>query len=173
VLVEPQTVPDVRKSVVVDLAAEPAFDLFTVTPTLWWPRSHCLLGEEERREVVIEPAAGGRYFDRGVSGREVDWGTVRRFDRPKAVTLSWRIDGRFQPVDDEELASAIEVTFVPVTEDRTRVELAHVELWRHGEYASAIHAALDGASPGETLAGYAAAAEWMRQACSHGHATPT
>jgi hypothetical protein len=163
----PGSIPDVRKSVRVDLPIDAAFALFTAAPTTWWPPSHCLLGDERRAEVVIEPTAGGRYFDRGVTGREVDWGTVRDFNAPYGLTMSWRIDGRFQPVDSEELASAIEVTFEPrEDDDTTRVQLAHVELWRHGVYAEAIHTALEGASPGETLARYASAAIEMKR-CSH------
>jgi hypothetical protein len=70
--------------------------------------------------------------------------------------MTWRIDGNWQMITDDERASEIEVSFTALSEDTTEVELAHVKLHKHGdEAARRIHAALDGPSPGETLAKYA------------------
>jgi len=69
--------------------------------------------------------------------------------------MTWRIDGRWQMITDDDKASEIEVTFTALSDDTTEVELAHVRLHKHGDDAKLIHAALDGPSPGETLAKYA------------------
>jgi hypothetical protein len=65
--------------------------------------------------------------------------------------MTWRIDGNWQSIPDDERASEIEVDFTAVDERHTMVELAHVKLYKHGEGAERIFMALNGPSPGETL----------------------
>lgn len=150
--------PDVVKSVVVPCDADRAWRVFVGEPTAWWPPTHCLLRTTPRRSVVIEPGAGGRFYDLGQDGSEADWGRVLDWEPPHRLRMSWAVDGTWQPVDDDALASRIEVTFTPGPGGTTTVSLAHVELHRHGRWAEAIHAALQGPSPGETLARYGAVA---------------
>lgn len=148
------TVPPVRKSVDVPVPPERAFAHFTGRPTEWWPESHVLVAARER--VVFEPRAGGRWYERSTDGSELDWGRVLVWEPPHRLVLTWRIDGDFRPIDDDERASRVEVTFIPRGPGGTRLELAHVELARHGRAAGRIRAAVDGPSPGETLATFAA-----------------
>lgn len=149
-------VPDVRKSVIVDVPVEIAWAIFTERPIEWWPSSHVLV-KSPRESITFEPRVGGRYFERAVDGSECQWGTMLEWDPPKRLAMTWRIDGRWQMIDNDVKASEIEVTFTPVSATSTEVELAHVKLWRHGDDAPSIHKALDGPSPGETLAKYATA----------------
>ena len=152
----PDPVPDVRKSVVVPATAEHCFEVFTERALDWWPPTHILV-RKERVALVFERAAGGRYFERDVDGNEVSWGRILVWEPPYRLTMTWRIDGRWQPIDDDDRASEIEVVFTPAGDASTLVELAHVKLHRHGEGAAAIHRALDGPSPGETLERFAKA----------------
>lgn len=149
-------VPPVTKSVVVPSSAERAFAAFTERPTDWWPAEHILV-PPPREEIVFEPRAGGRWYERSSDGTERDWGRVLEWSPPRRLVLTWQIDGRWQPVADPAKASEIEVTFTQADEDATVVELAHVKLHRHGPDARAIRAAIDGPSPGLTLANFAAA----------------
>lgn len=149
-------VPPVSKSVVVPAPAEHAFTVFTGHPIEWWPAEHILV-PPPRQEIVFEPRPGGRWYERSADGTERDWGRVLEWSPPRRLVLAWQINGRWQPVDDPDLASEIEVTFTPKTADTTVVELAHVKLHRHGKDAAAIRAALEGPSPGLTLANFAAA----------------
>lgn len=146
--------PDVRKSVIVDVPAEKAWAIFANRPIEWWPESHVLV-KSPREEIVFEPKVGGRYYERAQDGTECQWGTMLTWDPPRKLAMTWRIDGRWQMIDNDEKASEIEVTFTPLSPDSTQVELAHVKLWRHGDGAKVIHGALNGPSPGETLARYA------------------
>ncbi|MGK5627341.1 SRPBCC family protein [Streptomyces sp. URMC 123] len=151
-----QTIPDVRKSVTVAATPEHCFAVFTERPMDWWPPSHVLL-TEERAGLAFEPGVGGRCYEWDVSGHEIAWGRVLEWEPPRRLAMTWRIDGNWRPIDDDERASVIEVTFTPAGPYSTRVELAHVQLHRHGADAERIFRALDGPSPGETLALFAKA----------------
>jgi uncharacterized protein YndB with AHSA1/START domain len=147
--------PDVRKSVIVHVPIAKAWAIFTDRPIEWWPESHVLVSSP-REEITFEPKVGGRYFERAQDGTVCQWGTMLQWDPPNRLAMTWRIDGNWQMITDDDRASEIEVTFTALSPDTTEVELAHVKLHKHGdEAAGRIHAALDGPSPGETLAKYA------------------
>ena len=147
--------PDVRKSVIVHVPIAKAWAIFTDRPIEWWPESHVLVSSP-REEITFEPKVGGRYFERAQDGTVCQWGTMLEWDPPNRLAMTWRIDGNWQMITDDDRASEIEVTFTALSPDTTSVELAHVRLHKHGdEAARRIHAALDGPSPGETLDKYA------------------
>jgi uncharacterized protein YndB with AHSA1/START domain len=120
----------VRKSITVNAPIARAFDVFTTRFDTWWPRSHHI-GAIEMAEAVLDPRAGGRWYERGVDGSECEWGEVLAFDPPTHVALSWRIDATFK--SDPGHASRVDVWFTEESAGVTRVELAHSELDRHGE----------------------------------------
>ena len=150
---EDAPVPAVRKQVTVPVPAERAFEIFASKPLGWWPAHHKLVPGERIRIVFERP--GGRWYEMDSDGAIEDWGTVLDWSPPHRIALSWRIDGRWRPIADEARASHIVVTFTPDGPGRCVVQLSHEQLHRHGEWAQAIHDALDGPSPGETLAQYA------------------
>jgi uncharacterized protein YndB with AHSA1/START domain len=148
--------PPIKKYATVDTTVERAFAFFAEHPNEWQPPHHVLV-KAQRETIVIEPWVGGRWYERAVDGTEADWGTVRGWDPPRQVVLSWRIDGRWQPIDDEARASEIAVEFEADGPGRTQVSVEHRCLEAHGEYAAAIHRALQGPNPGDTLAQYSKA----------------
>ncbi|MFD5232859.1 SRPBCC family protein [Streptomyces qaidamensis] len=151
---EQLVIPDVRKSVTVAATPGHCFAVFTERPADWWPPSHVLL-TKERVGLAFEPGVGGHYYEWDADGTRIDWGRILEWEPGRRLVMTWRVDGNWRSVPDDERASRIEVEFVPVDENRTRVELAHVDLHRHGDGAERIFRALDGPSPGETLERFA------------------
>ncbi len=121
----------VRTSIIVDAPIERAFRVFTEDFDRIKPREHNLL-PVAIEETVFEPRAGGRIYDRGVDGSECHWATVLAFEPPDRVIFSWLIDPQWQIEADPEKTSEVEVRFIAETPDRTRVELEHHNLDRHG-----------------------------------------
>jgi uncharacterized protein YndB with AHSA1/START domain len=126
------TQTSVERSVVVDAPAERAFTVFTEGIGSWWtPEHHILQGE--LAEMVFEPRVGGHVIDRGVDGSECRWARVLVYEPPTRVVISWDINVQWQLESDPARTSEIEVRFVPEGPARTRVELEHRHLDRHGE----------------------------------------
>ena len=121
----------VRHSIVVDALIERAFSVFTDGFGSFKPREHNLLGVDIA-ETVFEPREGGRVYDRGVDGSECRWARVLAFEPPDRVVFSWDIGPDWQLVSDPENASEVEVRFVAEGPQRTRVELEHRHIDRHG-----------------------------------------
>lgn len=125
------TEPVVRRAVVVDASQDKAFDAFTARFGDFKPREHNLL-RSPVAQTVFEPRVGGHIYDRGEDGSECRWARVLVFDPPDRVVFSWDIGPTWQVETDHALTSEVEVRFVPETAHRTRVELEHRHLDRHG-----------------------------------------
>jgi uncharacterized protein YndB with AHSA1/START domain len=121
----------VRTQVVVDVPIERAFAVFTEEFDSIKPREHNMLGVEIA-ESVFEPREGGRIYDRGVDGSECQWARVLAYEPPHRVVFSWDISPQWQIESDHDKTSEVEVRFISETTDRTRVELEHRNLDRHG-----------------------------------------
>ena len=122
----------VQESVVVDAPVGRAFEVFTDGIASWWPKDHHIM-QAELAEIVFEPREGGHVYDRAIDGTEVRWARVLAYEPPSRVVISWDISLAWQIESDPARTSEIEVRFIPETEDRTRVELEHRHLERHGE----------------------------------------
>jgi uncharacterized protein YndB with AHSA1/START domain len=125
--------PDVvvRRHVIVDVPVERAFTAFVERFGDFKPKEHNLLGAPIA-ETRFEPHVGGHIYDRAEDGTECRWARVLVYDPPQRVVFSWDISPTWQLESDEEHASEVEVRFVEVTPETTRVELEHRNLDRHG-----------------------------------------
>jgi uncharacterized protein YndB with AHSA1/START domain len=121
----------VTASIVVEAPIERAFSVFTEGFGRFKPPEHNML-EAEIAETVFEAREGGSIYDRGVDGSECRWARVLAFERPNRVVFSWDISPQWRPETDPEKASEVEVRFVAEGPERTRVELEHRNLERHG-----------------------------------------
>jgi uncharacterized protein YndB with AHSA1/START domain len=122
----------VRAAIVVHASLERAFSVFTEGFGRFKPPEHNLLGVDIA-ETVFEPREGGYLYDRGVDGSECRWARVLAYEPPHRVVLSWDISPQWQLETDLEKTSEWEVRFVSESAERTRVELEHRKLERHGE----------------------------------------
>lgn len=146
-------VAPVRKSVRVNADPRRAFDIFTAGMTRWWPRQHSI-GGSPIKEVVVEPQAGGRWFERGEDGTECQWGKVLAWDPPGRLVLAWQISTQWRY--DPDLVTEVEVRF-SADRDGTLVEVEH-RLDGYGEAADKMRQVFDGPDAWElTLASFAKA----------------
>ncbi|MET7833482.1 SRPBCC family protein [Micromonospora sediminicola] len=121
----------VRRQIVVHAPVERAFAIFTERFGDIKPKEHNLLGSPIV-ETVFEPKVGGHIYDRGEDGSACAWARVLVFEPPDRVVFSWDIGPTWQVDQDPDHASEVEVRFVAETPQRTRVELEHRNLDRHG-----------------------------------------
>jgi uncharacterized protein YndB with AHSA1/START domain len=121
----------VSKSIVVNAPLAHTFEVFTQDFDRWWPRTHHV-GKADMKEAVLEPREGGRWYERGVDGSECEWGRVLVFAPPHRLVIAWQLNGQYAYDPDSAKASRVEVTFHDEGAGRTRVELVHSELDRHG-----------------------------------------
>jgi uncharacterized protein YndB with AHSA1/START domain len=121
----------VSTSIVVAAPIDRAFRVFTEDFDRIKPREHNMLAVDIA-ETVFERRVGGRIFDRGVDGSECQWARVLAFEPPDRVVFSWDISPQWQIESDLDKTSEVEVRFVAESPERTRVEIEHRNLDRHG-----------------------------------------
>jgi uncharacterized protein YndB with AHSA1/START domain len=121
-----------QHSIVVEAPIERAFSVFTDDFGSFKPPDHNLL-DVEIAETVFESHVGGNIYDRGVDGSECRWARVLAYEPPNRVVFSWDISAQWQIETDLDKTSEVEVRFIAESPDRTRVELEHRNLDRHGE----------------------------------------
>ena len=121
----------VRRQIIVNAPLDRAFTVFTERFGDFKPPEHNLLSAPIA-ETVFEPKVGGHIYDRGVDGTECRWARVLAYDPPDRVVFSWDISPQWQVETEPDNTSEVEVRFVAETPQRTRVELEHRHLDRHG-----------------------------------------
>jgi uncharacterized protein YndB with AHSA1/START domain len=121
----------VRREIAVEAPIEKAFAVFTERFGDFKPPEHNLLNAPIA-ETVFEPRVGGHIFDRGVDGSECRWARVLVYEPPHRVVFSWDIGPTWQVETEPDNASEVEVRFIAETPQRTRVELEHRNIDRHG-----------------------------------------
>jgi len=125
------TTTTVRRQIVVNAPIGEAFKVFTERFGDFKPREHNLL-QAVIAETVFEPRVGGNIYDRAVDGSECRWARILVFEPPDRVVFSWDISPRWQVETNPDLTSEVEVRFFAETPERTRLELEHRNLDRHG-----------------------------------------
>jgi len=129
----------VRRSTFVKASPEHAFKVFTEGFDRWWPKTHSV-GSAPQRAALIEPRAGGRWYEVGDDGSETPWGEVMVWEPPTRLVLVWSVDADWKC--DPSLHTEVEVRFTPEG-DGVRVDLEHRNLEAFGERAEEVRAKID------------------------------
>jgi uncharacterized protein YndB with AHSA1/START domain len=149
-----QAIESIRREVVVPVAKQTAFEVFTSRMTDWWPSDHHI-GGAPIEQIVLEPREGGRWYTRHEDASETSTGYVAAWEPPDRLVVTWQIgaDWRYDP----SLVTTIEIRFEEEAPARTRVRLEHRDLERFGPDAERMRQMFEG--PGAwnaTLAAYSA-----------------
>jgi uncharacterized protein YndB with AHSA1/START domain len=121
----------VRRQIVVQTPIERAFTVFTERFGDFKPPEHNLL-KVPIAETVFEARVGGHICDRGTDGSECRWARILAYEPPNRVVFSWDISPQWQIETEPENTSEVEVRFIAESAGRTRVELEHRNIDRHG-----------------------------------------
>ncbi len=135
------SIAPVRKDIVIETSQARAFRVFTEEHAAWWPLATHHIAEKPAATAVIEPRAGGRWFERAADGSECLWGKVLVWDPPGRLVLSWEIGADWKHHDG--FSTEVEIRFVALGPARTRVELEHRQLERFADAAESMRAAFD------------------------------
>jgi uncharacterized protein YndB with AHSA1/START domain len=136
-------VEPVRHHVVVNAPVERAFALFVDKFDAIKPREHNMLSVPIA-QTVFDSYAGGHIYDIGIDGSRCEWARVLVFEPPSRVVFSWDIGPTWQIESDPNKTSEVEVRFVAESSERTRVELEHRHLERHGSGWRSVADGIDG-----------------------------
>ena len=133
----------VRKQVVVEATPDTGLQGLHGAVRRLQAAEHNLL-QSPIAETVFEAHVGGHIYDRAVDGSECRWARILAYEPPDRVVFSWDIGPQWQLEPDPANASEVEVRFVAETPERTRVELEHRNIDRHGPGWQGIVDGVDG-----------------------------
>lgn len=131
----------IRKTIHVEAPIAHAFEVFATRMGEWWHKEHSVAKGTTQADVVVEPRAGGRWYERGVDGSEHAWGRVLDYEPPRRLLLAWQLTREF--VFDPEFETMVEVMFEE-KDGGTLVHFEHRDLERFGEGAAAELEGMDG-----------------------------
>ncbi len=97
---------------------EHAFRVWTSGISSWWPADHTVTGETGST-IVVEPAVGGRIYERVSGGAEHEWGEVTIWEPPTRLGYLWHLHR------DRSDATQVDIRFVEEGAESTRIEIAH------------------------------------------------
>jgi len=142
----------VAKTIRVSAPLAVAFDVFISQD--WWPVGTHHLAEPPGSEVVMEPFAGGRWYERAANGTETEWGTVLAWQPPYRLLLTFQVSPQWTYEEDPGRGPEIEVPFSPEGPHVTRVDFLHRHLERYGPEAERMRRILEGKG-GQPLSAFA------------------
>lgn len=147
------TAAPIRKTLRVRASRQKAFDTFLAMGG-WWMKSHSLAASGQK-DVVIEPRAGGRWYEIANDGSEQEWGRVVACEAPARLHLIWALNADW--AYDPDFETNVEISFAE-DGDHTIVTFEHRDLDRFGARAEETRSGMDGGWT-ELLAGFRRAVE--------------
>ena len=125
------------KTVEVPCDQKTAFTVF-VDMGNWWPTDKFATSKmrgQEVKELRVDAREGGQIVEVGSDDVEVRWGTIKTYDPYSYVNLDFHIP---HPSEEDPGFSTVEVRFVALGDDRTRVELTQSNWEALGDVAEMV-----------------------------------
>ena len=97
---------------------EHAFTVWTKRIGTWWPSDHTVSGQPGLT-VILEGGVGGRIYERTTDGTEHDWGEVTVWKPPARLSYRWHLG------TSDDMATEVDIHFLPQDDDTTRIEIEH------------------------------------------------
>lgn len=111
----------VRKSIRVKATPEKAFNFHRELGKV--VALQFSIGSSPMQDAIIEPGAGGRWYEVGQDGSTCQWGEVLVWNPPDRLVLAWRITANWQ--FDPDLLTEVHVKFAAIGDSETEVTLEH------------------------------------------------
>ncbi len=130
----------ISKSIEVPCNQKQAFTVFVNEVQTWWPlakNSVSAMGGAVAKKVVIEARSGGEVYEIGHDDTHHTWGSVTKFSPHDQLTLDWHIG---LPAEN---ASEVDVQFIAIDANTTRVDLTHSRWEAFGDKAEAMRNGYD------------------------------
>jgi uncharacterized protein YndB with AHSA1/START domain len=131
----------IRKTIEVKAPIDRAFRIFADRMGEWWHKDHSIAKHTRQADVIVEPRAGGRWYEKGEDGSESQWGHVQAYEPPHRLVLIWRLNREFD--FDPNLETTVEILFEEQGET-TVVRFEHRDLDRLGADAVKEFEEMDG-----------------------------
>jgi len=120
----------VRRQIVVDALSSTPYGVHRTIRRLQAGRAQS--ARRTNRQDRIRARVGGHIYDRATDGSECRWARVLAYEPPDRVVFSWDISPQWELESALENTSEVEVRFTADTPNRTRVDLEHRNIDRHG-----------------------------------------
>ncbi|MHA1555052.1 MAG: SRPBCC domain-containing protein [Alphaproteobacteria bacterium] len=121
-----------------------AFNVFLGEMHAWWPLdkfSVSALTGKTAKTLRVDARAGGRIVEISQDDEEHPWGEIRAYDPHDYVAMDFHIP---HPSDREGEFSLVELRFIVMGEDRTRVELVQTNWEAFGKKAEMLRGGYGG-----------------------------
>src|SRR5690349_18650184 len=83
------TLPPIRRAVLVEAEPAAAFEVFTAGLGRWWPLGELSVHGKDATVAFDRPEPGAQIIERSAGGETAVWGTVIRWEPPDAVAFTW------------------------------------------------------------------------------------
>lgn len=122
----------IKKEIILKFSRETAFEKFLTGFNDWWHKEYTW-SKDSLKEISIGLQAGSLCTEIGPNGFRIDWGTVINIQKDNSLSFKWQIGSNREPIPNPEKASLVTVTFNPISNSETKVELTHSDFKSHGD----------------------------------------
>lgn len=124
------------KTIEVPCSQEEAFGIFVSKMDSWWPKSKfttSAMSGKPAKVIHVEAKIGGKIVEIGPDDKEYLWGTIQSYDPYSFLSMDFHIPQPDEIVKDRSL---LEIRFIILEKNRTKVELTQSNWEAFGERAA-------------------------------------